>query len=209
MKKITVIIVEDEDFFMEEFSERINSDERFQLINTYKNAESILHACNLYEPDVLIADLGLPGISGIELIKQLKISWKNTQILVCTKHSEDDFVFNAICNGASGYVLKSANENEFLQAIIELYQGGSPMSFQIARKVLGFLQEKKEPKSEYEKLTKREHQIVEYLSQGLRYKEMAILLNLSEETIRKHIQNIYRKLEVQSRTEAINKIYPR
>lgn len=209
MESISVVIVEDQDFFAEEYSLRIKTDARFNLINAYKNAYSVLSAAEAIDPNIAVIDIGLPDMPGYELIKQLRLFWPNCQFLVCSIHSEDDLVFSAICNGATGYILKTSTEEEFLQAIFDLHHGGSPMSFQIARKVMEFVQTKSSAALEVDKLTQREIQIVELLSKGLRYKEIAADLSLSQETVRKHINNIYRKLEVQSRTEAINKLYPR
>lgn len=209
MESISVVIVEDQEFFAEEYASRIQSDTRFNFINAYKNAYSILAAAEAIDPNIAIIDIGLPDMPGYELIKQLRLFWPNCQFLVCSIHSEDDLVFNAICNGATGYILKTSTAEEFLQAIYDLHHGGSPMSFQIARKVMEFVKSKGTAGPETDKLTQRELQIVELLSKGLRYKEIAVDLSLSQETVRKHINNIYRKLEVQSRTEAINKIYPR
>ncbi|UPT68853.1 MAG: response regulator transcription factor [Sphingobacteriales bacterium JAD_PAG50586_3] len=209
MESISVVIVEDQDFFADEYSARVKSDSKLSLINAYKNANSVLAVANAINPNIAIIDIGLPDMPGYELIKQLRLFWPNCQFLVCSIHAEDDLVFNAICNGATGYLLKTATEEEFLQAIQDLHNGGSPMSFQIARKVMEFVQTKSLATQEVDKLTQRELQIVELLSKGLRYKEIAADLSLSHETVRKHINNIYRKLEVQSRTEAINKLYPR
>jgi DNA-binding NarL/FixJ family response regulator len=209
MESISVVIVEDQDFFAEEYSLRIKADARFNLINAYKNAYTVLAAAESIYPAIAIIDIGLPDMQGYDLIKQLRLFWPNCQFLVCSVYADDAAVFNAICNGATGYILKTSTEEEFLQAIFDLHHGGSPMSFQIARKVLAFLQNKNIATAESDKLTQRELQIVELLSKGLRYKEIAADLSLSQETVRKHINNIYRKLEVQSRTEAINKLYPR
>lgn len=209
MDSISVVIVEDQEFFADEYSARVKADERFNLINTYRNAYAVLEAAVAIDPQIAVIDIGLPDMPGYELIKQLRLFWPNCQFLVCSVHTEDDLIFNAICNGATGYILKTSTEEEFLQAIHDLFHGGSPMSFQIARKVMEFVQNKGQSTPETDKLTQRELQIVELLSKGLRYKEIAVDLSLSQETVRKHINNIYRKLEVQSRTEAINKIYPR
>lgn len=207
MENISVVIIEDQDFFAEEYKARIMADARFNYINTYKNASSVLAATAIH-PNIAIVDIGLPDMPGYDLIKELRIIWPHCQFLICSIHSEDDLVFKAICYGATGYLLKSATEDEFLKAILDLHNGGAPMSFPIARKVMEFLQTKPTV-TEVDKLTQRELQIVELLSKGLRYKEIALALSLSQETVRKHIHNIYRKLEVQSRTDAINKIYPR
>jgi DNA-binding NarL/FixJ family response regulator len=209
MDSISVVIVEDQDFFADEYSERVKADGRFNLIGSYRTAYAVLEAAVAIDPQIAVIDIGLPDMPGYELIKQLRLFWPNCQFLVCSVHTEDDLIFNAICNGATGYILKTSTEEEFLQAIFDLYHGGSPMSFQIARKVMEFVQNKGQSTPDTDKLTQRELQIVELLSKGLRYKEIAADLSLSQETVRKHINNIYRKLEVQSRTEAINKIYPR
>lgn len=209
MGLIDIVVVEDQAFFAEEYAERIASYPKFNLLATYATAGAAVQAAPGISPHIAIIDIGLPDMPGYELISCLKGLWPNCQFLVCSVHNEDDAIFNSICCGATGYLLKSATKEEFLHAIEDLHNGGSPMSFHIARKVLEFLRSKNQPAAEAKKLTPREFEIVEKLAKGLRYKEIATALELSQETVRKHINNIYRKLEVQSRTDAINKLFPR
>jgi DNA-binding NarL/FixJ family response regulator len=206
MKRIRIGLTEDDDFFQKEFVERIEAYHPFELIYCYSNATDTLNFAEQEAPDIAIVDLGLPDMNGADLIFELKAQWPTTQFLVCSIHDQDEFVFNAIKKGATGYLLKAHTNAEFIQAILDLYNGGSPMSPEIARRVLNFIQRPAKFKILDNVLTARENEIVEFLSVGSRYKEIADKLFISIETVRKHINNIYRKLEVQSRTEAINKL---
>ncbi len=153
----------------------------------------------------MLVGIHLPRMSGIELISILKAEYPSVQFLICTSYEDDEKVFNGLKAGASGYILKKSVE-KLAESIIEVYNGGSPMSSQIARKVVSSFQPTK-PSAQFEMLSQREKEVLEYLSKGYRYKEIAEKLFLSIETIRTHIRNIYGKLQVNSRTEALNKIY--
>ena len=160
-------------------------------------------------PAVVIMDLNLPGITGIECIRRIK-EWPNaTQVLVCTVQDDDESLFNALCAGATGYLLKDARPAQVLEAVKFLHAGGSPMGPGIARRVIAsFATPQKQPK-EFELLTEREREVLEQLAKGQRYKEIAEGLHLSIDTVRTHVRNLYEKLQVSSRTDALNKLYPR
>ncbi|MEZ4739999.1 MAG: response regulator transcription factor [Flavobacteriales bacterium] len=160
-------------------------------------------------PDVAIMDLNLPGMSGIECTRRLKEQRAATQVLVCTVQDDDESLFTALCAGATGYLLKDARPEQVLEALRILHAGGSHMSPGIARRVIAsFTASRKQPK-EYELLTERERQVLEQLAKGQRYKEIADGLHLSIDTVRTHVRNLYEKLQVSSRTDALNKLYPR
>jgi DNA-binding NarL/FixJ family response regulator len=154
-------------------------------------------------------DINLPGMSGIQCIEALKPANPNVQYLICTVFEDSINLFNALCAGATGYILKSASEEEFIKAIKDISVGGSPMSPQIARMVVASFPQKKSNQDLLGDLSKREREILELLAAGFRYKEIADKLFLSIETVRSYIRDIYSKLHVHSRTDAVNKLYNR
>ncbi len=160
------------------------------------------------QPDVVVMDINLPGMSGIECIRQVKEKSPNTQFMMFTVYENDEKVLEALQAGATSYLLKKTDSFKILEAIKELNQGGSPMSSNIARKLLNkFLSDKQKTKKEI--LTARENEILSLLADGLLYKEIADRLQIVHGTVRQHIYNIYQKLHVQNRTEAINKYFER
>lgn len=155
-------------------------------------------------------DFNLPGgMNGIECIAQLKREHPDMQFMMLTVYEDDDKIFMALEAGASGYILKKTSPGELLEAIRDLYDGGSPMSSQIARRVVAFFQKQAKPNPALEALTTREKEILDQLSKGYLYKEIASNLFISIETVRRHVHNIYEKLHVRSRTDAVNKYYNR
>ncbi len=182
-----------------------SKNENLKITGIYGSAEEAIENINASVPDVMLVGIHLPRMSGIELISILKAEYPSVQFLICTSYEDDEKVFNGLKAGASGYILKKSVE-KLAESIIEVYNGGSPMSSQIARKVVSSFQPTK-PSAQFEMLSQREKEVLEYLSKGYRYKEIAEKLFLSIETIRTHIRNIYGKLQVNSRTEALNKIY--
>jgi DNA-binding NarL/FixJ family response regulator len=151
-------------------------------------------------------DINLPGINGIECVKQLKLMCPDTQFIMSTVYEDDENIYESLKAGATGYLLKKTVPSRILEAIAEVHDGGSPMSAQIARRVIASFQ-KGDGIEESELLTVREKEILKNLSEGLRYKEIAAKLKISIETVRTHARRIYEKLHVQSRTEALNKVY--
>ena len=206
--EIKVVIVEDTEVLRDSLTMLLKGSHGFNLTGVYENAEdALLHLPNLC-PDVVLMDIGLPGINGIECIKQLEGKCPNTQFLICTIYEEDEYVFEALKAGATGYILKNSSPAMILDSIIELHKGGAPMSRLIARKVIQTMQKPKVNK-ELELLTPRENEVLILLSEGFRYKEIADQINIDKGTVQVHIHNIYEKLQVQSRTDALNKAYPR
>jgi DNA-binding NarL/FixJ family response regulator len=175
----------------------------------YPDAESALPALPLLDMDVVLMDITLPGMNGIECIHLLKEQMPKTQFLICSVNDDDDNIFNALQAGATGYILKRSQPGQILEAIRDIYAGGAPMSSEIARRVVSSMQVKKKINSELEVLTDREKEILDFLAKGFLYKEIAGELFISKETVKKHIHNIYEKLHVQTRTEALNKAFQR
>lgn len=207
--KIKVVIVEDDREMREGLESIVQWHPGLKCIATYSSAEEALSNIQSNIPDIVLMDIHLPGISGIECVKRLKPLLAKTQFMMCTVYEDNENVFDSLCAGATGYLLKNSPPGKIADAIIDLYNGGSPMSSVIARKVIGAFQPAARQNTSLEKLTKRERELLDLLAKGYRYKEIADRLFISFETVRTHIHNIYEKLQVQSRTEALNKAFPR
>ena len=202
---IAVAIVEDIVEIREGLRILIDNSLDFSCREVYASAEEALLALPASQPDVVLMDIHLPGINGIECIRQLKSECPSTQFIMSTIYEDDDNIFESLKAGASGYLLKKTEPVKILEAIKEVYNGGSPMSSQIARKVIASFQTKNGIE-ETDALTPKEKEILKALSKGLRYKEIAFEMHISIETVRSHVRHIYEKLHVQSRTEALNKV---
>jgi DNA-binding NarL/FixJ family response regulator len=209
VEKIRVIIVEDDREMREGLELIVRSNSTLECIGTCSSGEEALEFIQANVPDIVLMDIHLPGISGIECIRRLKPALAFTQFMMCTVYEDNDNVFDSLCAGATGYLLKNSPPSKITDAIIDLYHGGSPMSSVIARKVIQALRPSAEPSKDMEKLTNREREMLDLLAKGYRYKEIADQLSISFETVRTHIHHIYEKLHVQSRTEALNKAFPR
>jgi DNA-binding NarL/FixJ family response regulator len=183
----------------------INATNELECRQTFNCAEDAIRILPLSCPDIVLMDIDLPGINGVECIKILKQNCVNTQYMMLTVFEDDEKIFNSLAAGATGYMLKKTPSAEIVEAIKTLQQGGSPMNTQIARKVV--LSFQKQGNSAAQSLTKREVELLELLSKGYRYKEIAEQLFISQDTVRTHIRNIYIKLEVNSKIEAINKVF--
>jgi DNA-binding NarL/FixJ family response regulator len=208
MKPIRIAIVEDDKELLKGISKTLSSSREVELLATFSNAEDFLAQTERLKPEITLMDIGLPKLSGIECMRQLKPLFPKMQFLMWTTFEDDEKIFDALKAGASGYILKSATTEQMLQAIRELHQGGSPMSSTIARKVIASFHAPEIKSSEYN-LTNRENEILEFLAKGYRYKEIASTLFLSLETVRSHVHHIYEKLQVSSRTDALNKVFKR
>ena len=203
---IRVAIVEDITDIREGWAGILGMSEGFTCEYTFSNAEDALQTLKQHPVDVVLMDINLPGMSGIECMTLLKPLHPHMQFMVCTVYEDDEHIFNALKAGATGYILKKTEPGKMLDSIHDLHNGGSPMNAMIARKVISNFQ-KPAPETHMQSLTQREQELLQLLAKGLRYKEIADKLFLSTDTVRTHIRNIYRKLEVQSRTEAINKVF--
>ena len=203
---ITVAIVEDVKDIREGLKLLIDSSDGFTCAEVYVNAEDAVKELPNSRPDVVLMDINLPGITGIEAIRQIKDKCPDTLFIMSTIYEDDENIFESLKAGASGYLLKKTAPSKILDAITEVVNGGSPMSTQIARKVIASFQ-RKNSIDEVDILTPKEKEILKALAKGLRYKEIANEMNIGIETVRSHARKIYEKLQVQSRTEALNKVY--
>jgi DNA-binding NarL/FixJ family response regulator len=206
---ITLAIVEDLDEVREGLKNFLALSPGFKVLATYKSGEEAASAIPMIEPDIVIMDINLPGMSGIECVRISKKSNIRTQFMMFTVYENDEKVFEALKAGATGYLLKNTGLIHMVEALKELHEGGSPMSANIARKLVNNFQEQAqyETPENIKILSIRENQTLHLLSQGLLYKEIAEQLGISTSTVRQHIHRIYEKLHVQNRTEAINKAF--
>jgi two-component system, NarL family, response regulator LiaR len=208
--QISICIVEDRKDIRESLVALVDSQSHLACIGSFENAEDALVKIPELQPNVVLMDIDLPKMNGIECIKQLKPKCPRVQFMICTVYDEDEKVFEALRTGANGFILKRSPPTRLLEAIVELYHGGSPMSSDIARKIVLSFQQKPEEKIQEEyHITPREQEILGLLSKGLSYQELADKLFISSKTVRKHIFNIYEKLHVNSRMEAVNKYFGR
>jgi len=199
---IRIVVVEDDIQYLEEITLLLKSSS-IDIIGTYTTGKSGLKGILEKRPQVALIDLGLPDISGLEIIKEIFNKDFETELLVLTVYDDDEHLFSALKSGAVGYIVKSeATPSDIVKAIKEVVRGGAPMSPGIARKILKTFREDKKRKN-FKDLTSREKEILEYLSRGFGPKKVAQLLNISYETVRVHLKNIYRKLQVNSLIEAI------
>lgn len=207
METIRVAIVEDDRDIRQSFEAIISGAAGYTCINAYDNAEDAVQDIPVQKPDVVIMDIHLPGMTGIDAVRLLKQEMPGLQIAMCTVYDDDEHIFNALRAGASGYLLKRTTPEKLLEALSDLYRGGSPMSSEIARRVVASFQKTTAPSPELAILTPREKEILDLLAKGYLYKEIAAELFISIETVKRHIHNIYEKLHVQTRTEALNKVF--
>jgi DNA-binding NarL/FixJ family response regulator len=201
---ITVTILEDDSYIREGISELILSSGDFRLKEAFSSCEELLACIKPPLPDIILMDIGLKGMSGIEGVRQLKSRYPDLTILMLTVYEDNDKIFNSLSAGASGYLLKKTPLEKLLEAIKVAHSGGAPINPAIAKKVLKLFQ-KISPYNETYHLTKREKEILEWLVGGLSYKMVAAKLTISVETVRTHIKNIYEKLHVHSKSEAVAK----
>jgi DNA-binding NarL/FixJ family response regulator len=204
---ISLVIVEDLDEVRQGLSQFLSLNPEFKVLDTFKTAEEAIVDLPKINPDIVIMDINLPGINGIECIRQVKKKVLRTQFMMFTVYENDEKVFEALKAGASGYLLKNTGLLQITESLKELYKGGSPMSSNIARKLVTIFREQQADTEPVEALSKRENEILQLLAKGLLYKEIADQLTISTGTVRQHIHKIYEKLHVQNRTEAINKAF--
>jgi len=203
--RIKVAIVEDSRGTRESLAELLGRAPTLRCVGAHANGEEALRDIPVEQPDVVLMDINLPGMSGIECVSRIRERLPKTQVLMLTTYEEADLIFDSLRNGASGYLLKNMPPSELVQAVEQVHSGGAPMSMQIARKVVNHFRQIKQPTSEVEKLTKREHEILSLLAKGYLYKEIADQLGIALSTVRAHLHTIYEKLHVQSRTQAVVK----
>jgi DNA-binding NarL/FixJ family response regulator len=221
--KISVCIVEDNEQIRFALEQIIMMDQQYKMAGSFKNAEEAMQKIPLINPNIVLMDINLgDGKNGIECVKFIRPTNPDILFMMCTVYEDDEKIFNALASGANGYILKKTAPHKLLEAIKELHEGGAPMSSQIARKVVRALQsghivetaENGSPKKVFKKIllreiSLRENEILQLLANGLLYKEIAAHLEISQETVRKHVYHIYEKLHVNNRVEAINKFFER
>lgn len=210
MGTIRVAVIEDQEQTRDMLSSLVSTSDGYECVGAYATGEDAVKHIPEIKPDVALVDIHLPGLSGTECVAKLKVTQPHIQFVMCTSLEDTETIFAALQAGATGYLTKSTTPDKIIEAIKDVHNGGSPMSSQIARKVISFFQQTAErTHKELDKLSSREQEILDYLSKGFRYKEIAGALFINIETVRKHIHNIYEKLQVNSRTDALNKVYPK
>jgi DNA-binding NarL/FixJ family response regulator len=202
---INVAIVEDDDGIRQSLSVLIEGTAGLCCLSSHPTAEDALKRIPVMVPDVVLMDINLPRLSGIECARKLKGLFPRLQILMLTMYEDSDQIFNSLMAGASGYLLKRTPPAKIVEAIEEVHRGASPMSGKIARTVVQYFQNMKKVAPETQHLSNRELEILDLLAKGCRYKEIADALGISFDTVRSHLRNIYDKLHVHSRTEAVVK----
>lgn len=202
-KAMRISIVEDDGLLLQNLRLLLNGEPGFEVVGAYATAEEALADLRHASPEVMLVDIGLPGMSGIELIKSAKEAMPELDIMAHTVFEDRDTIFSALKSGACGYVLKGCTPRELVEALIDLYEGGAPMSPKIARAVIREFQVGNHPEADL--LTPREREILTGLEKGLTYKEVAQKCGISVHTVHTHIKNIYEKLQAKSRQDALLK----
>lgn len=203
--KIRVSIIEDDSELRSVIGDIVRSDKRFQVVSEHPTAEDAIKHIPAARPDVVMSDINLPGLSGIECVRSLKVSMPATQFVMLTAYDDSERIFEALAAGATGYLVKRAARAELLSAIWDVHHGESPMSSGIARKVVRSFQRSDASAQPDYKLAPRERQVLELLAQGFLYKEIADQLGLSIPTVNSYIRSVYEKLQVHSRSQAVAK----
>jgi len=202
---IRVSIVEDNARLRGSLSKLIELTEGFECVSQHSTGEAALLEIPKHKPQVVLMDINLPGINGVECVRQLKPQLPGTQVVMLTVYENTDLIFQALSAGATGYLLKQTPPAELLDAVREVQGGGSPMTSHIARKVVASFQQAGQSSKEFENLTPREKEVLDHLTKGFLYKEIADAMGISYDTVHTHIRKIYEKLHVRSRTEAVAK----
>lgn len=215
---ITVCIVDDTADIRHALEEIVRLSDDYKLLGSFSSGEDALQKIPVLQPNVVLMDINLGGISGIECVRKLKPENPDILFMMCTVYEEDEKIFEALSAGANGYILKKTSPAKILDAIRDLSEGGAPMSTQIARKVVAAFQQRNlipdqtssaPVEDKLNNLSNRELEILELLSKGLLYKEISAKLFISQETVRKHVYHIYEKLHVNNRIEAVNRFFGR
>ncbi len=218
---VNISIVEDNDKLRGTLAKVIGRAEGFRFVSDYASAEDALAELPKVKPDVVLMDINLPGMNGVECVRKLKAMLPQIQVMMLTVYEDTESIFNALAAGANGYMLKRTPTKELIEAIREVHRGGSPMTTNIARLVVQSFQKPvaatapppgatgSAPAGEVSELSEREQQVLDLLVQGLIYKEIADKLNIGYETVHTYIRRIYEKLQVRTRTEAVAKVLQR
>ncbi len=210
MEKIRVAIVEDDEDIRESIVEIIPDSGDIICVRAYERAEEFLKELESLMVDVVLMDITLPGgMNGIQCVRQAKPKREEIQYLMCTSHNDQERTFDSLCAGATGYLLKNTRPEAMFAAIRDIHRGGSPMSPEIARMVVMSFPNKNQDNNLLEQFTTREQEVLHALAKGLTYQEIADKLFISIETVRTYLRKIYQKLQVRSKVEAINKVFPK
>lgn len=204
-KKIQVALIEDREEIRAQLAHTLGRSPRLTLLQSYPDAETALADLPGLKPDVVLVDINLPRLDGIQCVRQLKPKLPDTQFVMLTVYEDGARLFESLMAGASGYLLKRTPGDKLVSAIHEVYEGGVPMTPEMARRVIRHFQEPPKPAVQVQALTPRETEVLQQLGQGFRYKEIEENLKMSTGTLRTYIASIYRKLHVHSRTEALIK----
>ena len=208
--QIPVAIVEDNNDIRQALEQIIEMSDDFQLVCACMNGEEALVKLPILQPKIVLMDISLGGITGIEVVKELKVCCPDMLFMMCTVYEDDEKIFEALSAGANGYIIKKTTPPKLLESLKELYEGGAPMSSQIARKVVAvFQKQSSNTETLGELLSRREFEILQNIAEGLAYKEIGLKINISTQTVRKHSYNIYTKLHVTNRVEAVNRFFGR
>ncbi len=202
---IKVSIVEDNDRVRESLTSLIDGARGFRCVGAHRSAEAALKLIPDEKPDVVLMDIHLPRLSGIDCVRKLKALGPNLLVLMLTAYEDDDLIFQALKAGANGYLIKQTSPSEILAAVKEVHEGGAPMSSNIARKVIQSFHQTVATDSPTDSLSPREREILDLLAKGYSNKEIADTLSIAYLTVHTHVRNIYGKLQVRSRTEAVAK----
>lgn len=206
-EKIRVAIFDDNKQLRESVQYMLDDSEQFTCTGAFSDCNDLENCIEASRPEVILMDIEMPGLSGIDAVKIIRKKYPSIQVLMQTVFQDDDNIFKAVCAGASGYILKNTSPDAYLAAITDVYSGGSPMTGLVARRVLELFSRHipQTVENDYQ-LSQREKEILQLLAQGKSYKQIAATLNLAFETIRSHMKRIYTKLHVNSNTEAVLKV---
>ena len=205
---IRILIYEDDIPFRDTLSILINGTEGFELKGAFENCDHIATHISKFQPDVVLMDISMQGTNGLEGLRIIRGYDPNIPVLMLTVFDDNENIVHAVCNGASGYLLKKTPPSKIIEAIQEVYNGGAPITSSIAKKVLQMFPKTPARSAEIDKLTTREQQILQLLMKGFSYKMISAELSITIETVRTHIKRIYEKLHVHSASEAFVKIFP-
>jgi len=206
---IYAAIVEDDDEVRSSMEEFLSTTDDISCVATFANAEAFMKQFAAMNVDVIVMDITMPGMTGIQCVSLMKPKRPEVQFLMCTSHIDAEKTFDSLCAGATGYLLKNSPPEKLFDAIRDIYKGGSPMSSQIARLVVNSFPDKKKNTGLLDTFTAREQEILYALAKGYQYKEIADQLFISIETVRTYLRKIYEKLQVHSKVEALNKVFPK
>lgn len=206
---IRIAIVEDDDELRALIRRRIERAGDMQVVRVFESGDAYLDKLPELELNVVLMDINMEGRNGIDTVREAKRLKPEVQYLMLTIFENPTYIFEALCAGATGYLLKSTPAEELLEAVRDIHRGGSPMNSAIARLVVNSFQKETQQRINDDKLSEREKQVLDGLAAGLQYKEIADKLNLSTETVRVHVRRIYSKLQVSGKMEALKKVYPK